>query len=718
MSDKNDRPRPEIILGRLNKRLLELRGAINYLNDENLYSKITEIIRKLNVASLLNEHYLVAIAGYQGAGKSTLLTQLYELDINILKPEDGLGEKSPLLILEKNNILEPEFYLRSLVQHHDDESTFYTEDRPVSLLEFQDALKNLIMGQIIPILHVPKRYFNSELQGFLLLPGYEKIDNNNRAWQELMIQTLIGSSAMVVVTDSTRLPDQRKILMDMERKFLSGAKPLIVVSKTEEWASDSSLYRETRTTACEVFNVPENEAEQRVILTGTTAQYRKKWIHKFEASLNKISLMNASVRERQLENLGNILRDDLSEVLQLIEEAKQIKEIEIHINNDAKSFLDAFDKSRDSLKREYSRGLNSALNSHTGAVTKNAIKYHIENHEGFKNFFLTNVTSFFKYTSGEREINSEERILGAWNGENNKGFTLAHLELLGKITSVKLKTNSESKNSILTLSPEEILGYKDKSGNTIESLVLNSSTEHNLKAIFLDHSDKITTEHLKLNKESLKTIELIPVLGLEFVRLAALFPEIVGVDVNLMIRREDGLRGASERIAADYNFLNITKNKIINNIATVLMIDAAAEGLIDSIPLLVTSLQGTQGATATAGVVATEASSAASVVAGGVAIGLISIAIIREVQRQDAADRDLIRGVLRAIRDANREHYISSLDAVMDQLRLTLENRLRDRYKLNEHFMRRDRITCVLSHVRSLKEDMLEAIGEESPSLV
>ncbi|MBL8483918.1 MAG: hypothetical protein JNJ60_17105, partial [Rhodocyclaceae bacterium] len=47
---------PEIMLGRLNRRLVVLRGALATLSNEDLDAQLIEVLRATLVAQLLHEH--------------------------------------------------------------------------------------------------------------------------------------------------------------------------------------------------------------------------------------------------------------------------------------------------------------------------------------------------------------------------------------------------------------------------------------------------------------------------------------------------------------------------------------------------------------------------------------------------------------------------------------------------------------------------------------
>lgn len=696
---------PEIMLNRLIKRLLELRGASDaYLEvkDADLYDPLTEILKKLKVAEILHDNYVVAIAGEQGSGKTTFLKEIYDLDDTWLSGNQGQGERSPLLVLEDETLTKPQGVLSKLTIS--ESGCAIIEESNVNPDVFRDSLRNLVDGQLIPKLYVPSGYFEGGKRGFLLLPGYEPLNKVNKSWQELMRQALIGSAMCVIVTDKTRMANsqQLEVLRDMEQQHLSGAKPLIIISKTEN-ETDCSELEELRQTAAEVFRIPAEELMGRVICSGTGSDYRRAWLPSFEKGLSAFSGIGDIARSRQLDDLRKILHEELLEVIRNIVEATREKNIRDSDSKDlalvTKTF-ETFDKSAKKLRKQYSESLENTLNSYAKDAVERGKSAYKNEEMGYKNHGKR-LLRWFKL--GSEEDVRMKRIEHAWH--NGDGFSPNYSDMLGHITSDGLSFAKPDKASY-PLNARKLLGYLDDKNEPVKAAVLSEEVLSDLQVLFYP---KREGESKPLTKEALSTVELIPVLGLEFTRIASIFPDSVGVDVKTLIPHAEGMAGAAARIEKDFGFLMGTHSNIIKGIAAILAVDIAVDGKIDTIPALVGSLTGSQ---------AGAAASVATVVAGGVAIGILSVSVLNEIHRVDTEQRDMISRVIYAIRDTHREHYLNFFDNIMARLRHTLEKCLTVRYRLDEDFMRRDRLNKALADVRSLRSDMLEVIGESASSLV
>jgi len=105
--------RPELLLKHLNRSLRDLLGATSILqqDEERLRSTMLPLMRRLLLAEVVGNQWMVAVGGSQGAGKTTLVRTLYDLqgeDARWLEPNEGRGEQLPILIQEDAQCNKPQ----------------------------------------------------------------------------------------------------------------------------------------------------------------------------------------------------------------------------------------------------------------------------------------------------------------------------------------------------------------------------------------------------------------------------------------------------------------------------------------------------------------------------------------------------------------------------------------------------------------------------------
>jgi hypothetical protein len=218
------------LLGSLEKALSNVLYASDYLKKKSFTDKLINTVRKLRIAEELHQLYYVAIAGSQSAGKTRLIRELYGLNEDWLKDNEGRGERLPVFVLETDDPRAP-FATQITVDGG------AVSEGPISASDFRKLVSGSAAPSnvLFPKLYVPRRHFPTGDVGFVLLPGYEVENLDNVGWQRVMRHTLKHALGCVLVTDSTRIADSRQqdILRDMSSTYFADRVPLIVISKSE-----------------------------------------------------------------------------------------------------------------------------------------------------------------------------------------------------------------------------------------------------------------------------------------------------------------------------------------------------------------------------------------------------------------------------------------------------------------------------------------------------
>lgn len=717
---------PEILLKDLNAALRELRGAASLLGDERMDAELLPTMRRLLLAEVLGNTRIMAIGGSQGAGKTTLLSTLYKQNkqsdeiAQWLPPNEGRGEKLPVLVLEDSAHQKVQGAIRQL-QYDDETHSYQLIETDVEIEKFQKAVSDSDSAVMLPVLKVPKRYFSHSNQAWLLLPGYEAQDRKNKAWQELMRQALVAAAGCVIVTDETRMANQQQveIVRDMMSNELSGVQPLVVISKTEAARGKSERLQELRLTAQKVFGVPED----RVLCVGADdLNYVEEWLPLLKAAIDDLSLSGGGNRKAQLAYLEEVLSRDLTRALTPIRNKAMLffqqrdggeggpKEV-------LKNCLEAFDDARDALRSCYQNKVERLLDDQFGPAWEKLQECLVKDHEGVWNAIKK---SFDSITESQQRIEAD--VNQAWH---SAGSVLErHATAVSSLTQQTLGAPENT----LCLSAGTLfqkLGYVDANQQPILWQRPNPEDLKNLQLIFsgatVTNSQAPTGQATKGFKDA---VELLPALTLEYARVASLMPTLVGVDPDSLtlassVERPVLIKNSVEQLGEGVEL----GKTVLRSMATVLAVDVLSDGDIDVISNSsgdATSSSTTEstanGGAATAGAAAISGISAA--VVGIVAVGYLAHSAMQEVHRHNAQGRVIAQQLLLNIRDHHQRHFMRHFDSLMDQVRLRLVHKLRQRYHLDDSLMEQDRLAKALADSRALQRDLLDELGRSGQTVM
>ena len=711
---------PELLLSDLNRALRELRGAVVALKDDGINAGLLPIMRNLMLAELLGKEWIVAVGGSQGAGKTNLVRTMYGLSAatktDWLEDNEGQGERYPVLIQEDDTEENPQGYLRKLIEVS---GTYKIETEQVKdISDFRKACRGEMPEVMLPVLKVPRKFFKENGQALILLPGYEASNRDNHEWQTLMRQVLIGAAGCVIVTDQTRLANQQQldIVKDMLSNELRASRPLVVVSKTERLADEQLL--ELKQSAATVFKLNDGLPEPRVICTGSDdAEYVKKWIPELIAALQDMSVGGGELRQMQLARLENLLGCDLNKVTNLIHSRATLFMQQKNGVSDAqaivKNCVEEFDDAASELRDDYHAAVQQMLGEQISEAMGKLAGQLIDKHEGVWNK-VKNVGDTFSET--QQAIESD--VTGAWNAPGN--VLPKYARLLEGLTQKKLRRGPGGPVTAALSSGHTLqrLGYIDAKDQPVQSKLTDPDVQANLAVLL--RGTGTSTENFE------KTARLLPVMALEYARIASVLPELVGVNARTLeaIPQMDVLASA-QKVQEQFGQFKDVSSSVIKGLGAVLAVDIAADGQVDTIPTLLSAL-GLGGADTTetvaapiggGAVVGGTAATVALSVAAVVAIGFLAHSALRQVQQHDKDVGVMAKAMLLKIKDQHLSHFMSHFDDLMRKLRSQLRQSLRQRYALDQTLMEQDQLAKALSDIRVLQRDLLGELARSGQTL-
>lgn len=726
---------PEILLENLNNALRHLRGACTDLGNEEIDDKLLEVMRRLLLAQVLGDTWVVAVGGSQGAGKTTLMACLYGL-LNVetkwLEGNEGRGEKMPVLILEQNGLQQVQGFVRRLVKD-EGTSSFTLRDVPVDIGEFQRVISDPTSGDLLPVLRVPRRYFKRENQAWLLLPGYERQDRENRAWQELMRQAMVAAGGCIVVTDKTRMANQQQldIVKDMLEGELAGVRPYVVITKTEDSREDPAERQQLRSTAQETFQVRADMAARHIVLTGTDdPDYIAQWMPEMERVIHELNFAGNGNRSLQMSDLSALVGKDLTRVLSLVRSKSQL-----YFNTDESSegaqvlsaVLEEFDDAAHALREKHMKMTSDLAGRALGKAREVLSADLRDNHEGFKNW-ISNVFD----TTSETSIKMRETVKRAWKRGASDLFS-QYSEELAELTGRALGREAGAPG---TQSPERLVppaqarslkqvGYMSDSGQMVSFKTLTPETSSDVRLLLGHPGEQAASKALS------RSVKLIPALSLEYTRLVYALPEVIGL--------RDGVVPADSVPAG-----NLVENGVnsfgtgvelgktaIRSLATLMAVDVVSDGKADILATIFGKTPATNEAPEAetdgdAGdadgetkmpVVPTTLHPVAIAAAAAVAATYLTAVAVTRLRTFEKAAGEQAQSMLYGVHDAHVAHLREQFDSTMAVARTRIIDALRARYRMDEGLMRKDRLARAMAEVKSLTSDLRHDLDASAAGL-
>ena len=708
---------PELLLKSLNNALRRLRGACTVLGNNELDDKLLDAMRRLLLAEILGDTWIVAMGGSQGAGKTTLMASMYDLrgdGPRWLQGNEGRGEKMPVLIQEVDGLAHPQGYVRRLVEDKSSK-TFKLEDAIVDVDKFQRAVCDPAAEDLLPVLCVPRRYFKRENQAWLLLPGYEKQERSNRSWQELMRQALIGAGGCIIVTDETRMANQQQleIVKDMLQNELRNCKPYIVISKTEAHRHNEKRLTELRASAQSTFQVDAELAAKQIILSGTDdPSYVAEWMPLLVSAIDDLNFTGQSNRHLQMEHLSAIVGKDLSRVLNDIRSKSRL-----YFSSDRggagegaqvlEDVLEKFDDAVESLREKHHKAVESIANAAFVAAAASMNQTLAADHEGFKNW-LANAFN----TTSETKVQMQALVSKSWQKAAPTYFS-GYSNALARLTSEKLGRLSEEGNREdspevpLLAQPQNLirLAYVHPSGKPARYARLNQEVVSDIRILLGNSSQEEEKVHQDASKQLGISVALLPAITLEYSRLAFGMPEVCGIkpDYSEPVGG-NGANHVADGVQSLQTGVELGKTAI-KSFAAVLAVDVVSDGDSDILGALSTpSVPGDGAPTFPVGVASMHpAAIAVTAVVAAAYVTSVAVTRLRTFEREASAQA---HNMLASVRDHHVEHMKTHFDNSMSLVRERVKEKIRTRYRMDEALMKKDRLAAAIAEVSSITSDL------------
>lgn len=418
------------------------------------YEKAKELensIRKLKIASLMENKTLICVAGMQGAGKTTLMKNFYGLKGDALSIELGRGERIPVLITE-TDVTAP--VMNAIRIQKNEAGEYAAVECNMEANEFAHASKGEDNSILYLEMFVPYRHTYNSAVSFMLLPGFEK---NNDYWRELINFAVNSSDAAVFAFDESRFSqgDSFEQLKKLTERF--GNNIIYAITQSDASKDDNE---EVRQSCIKALEIPQANAD-RVVCTGQYDDEKKNeaWIEKLKNAIERY----ASTTDQSARDNARYLYDEVEHIKNVLYSIKEVlKSDDSAAVADYKdnTILNYFDRALAKKRKEYEEVLEKEFAKGAGESKQqmeNILNSNKEKGRSLISMIFTRGNSIKDVRAARENV---MRSLQAWDGASDQpkylpdqcmlsalATTMKALDTPQKKTDLQWLLESENKDS-------------------------------------------------------------------------------------------------------------------------------------------------------------------------------------------------------------------------------------------------------------------------------
>ena len=420
--------------------LTALELSIEHGAEPENVDNITDVLRQVELTTLLQEEPIYAIAGMQGAGKTTLAKEILGIDDVWLSANPGRGEQVPLFIEQVDG--DPRDYPQVVYQCLNLATGEIEPQKGEGGEQLQSLLRdwNSIRRYEQPgykllypkLLISKKSSFIDEQVTWALLPGYELTNSKNYLWQDMMRHVLVNARGVMFVTDASLLANDSKsgVLEDLRENF-SERGPVVVITKTEMLCEQG--IEQLKTSAAELVFPNVGMKKEDIVTTGSGN--RDIWINALrDTVINKLTSSAAS-EAIALDNFMGLIREDVGEI---INNLKMLADTQQHNESMMDEILETFDESAAAHEQKLRTAIKDQTRQHFNEALKHCEDSYKREEVGFQN----NLKIFarrLEFRGIEVDDERSQRVIDAWNGQYGPDELSIHEHNFTALTKVNTR---------------------------------------------------------------------------------------------------------------------------------------------------------------------------------------------------------------------------------------------------------------------------------------
>ncbi|MGE6683748.1 hypothetical protein [Paenisporosarcina sp. NPDC076907] len=563
---------------------------------EEISQKLSVLYNKLTLTNLMGNRTLLAITGLQGTGKTTILKTLYDLPASLLPVNSSRGERLPVFITEKDvQVIETYVY-----RAKSNENGLSVGRESISIEKFNEiSLYPLLNKDLWLECIVPNRYLFDENKSIVLLPGFEK-DNEDISQMLLEHILYLSTSSVMVLRKDTYARESTQIMMRKVKEVYRNVKPIIALSFGNINPEQNDKFK---LEILQEFEIEPAESN-RVVVTGQGPDYPQTWKQELMASIDTYCYRNSTTDNLQTQlilNLTKQIDDVMLDLRKMMEQEMKSRQLNNQLSGDRYDVLLQFEVQYKKYLSDLEEAISSELSRRVKPSTDELRNYLAANASWTKEL----KTKFFGQRPEELYA-LENKIHAIWNNPNNKQVSILNkgeekpetylepnLEILkvvsnyvaqeGKQVIKAFDDKKEINDSGQELSPLELM-MQEISATEIRSPQLLESTPIDRIDAYFTNNDTLPTS---LKHDDYKTMA---VMGAMLIRESFIAQDIhenghATLDEKLLDKAS-----AEFDLASNMNQLAVVAPKLLKSIPLILGVDGIIDGELDLVNHAVSAL--------------------------------------------------------------------------------------------------------------------------------
>lgn len=686
-------------LAQVSSLLVHLRGLIRTLDTahrvsgtDRILEDLMEVHRALSIIDLLQDQYLIAVAGPQGAGKTTTLQWLYGIPDDFLPTNIGTGERLPVAVVEHEG-QDFKSYVRSYDRQEES-----LKRKPLSASACREAVTSPKDNHILVELHVPPRLFESPGEGFLLLPGVESSDAVHVRLARHVLP--VAATALICVDDTQLAHDsvEREINRVQEGMTTDEIRLIFALTKLR----DAEKTQQAIETLQERFDIENPNRIVPISRVNDAANGHRvpEWRDALADAVARYGTITREQRRAEHNQLRRLLRKTQSAVSRIRQKVK-LSEAETSgdYEENVRPILNEFDKAAETQREELKRYLKKRLSTY-GKKAAERVKKEIADKESRWN--KAKRVLLRQEGTLRSQLDFKDLLQRNWKSDDPSGPSLRVVEAMNETVNQalprqgglpKLKGNNSTAVQLLgTFQQPEVEDGGGKSTKDSQQIILDSDVVSDVRYLMTASDEERASVNLRRN------VRAVPALALEAVRLGFI-ERLEAPDPKADIAPEDS------QLMNHFQDTRQEGKQMLKGVLAALGVDALPDAELDIVNDLL-SMVGGGGAVA---------AGPAAVAVGGLMVAYGAVSVMKTIRQDDIGRAKAAEDAFEHMVRQTRNKVLKEYDAYMRRLRTVLLENLRSRYKLNTPMADRSNVLSatgkVEKSVRSTKESANWILG-------